>query len=55
MIYHNGGIYLDTDVELIKSLDSLLTLGCFVTADETGINTGLGFGASKNHQTIKKC
>lgn len=55
IIYHNGGIYLDTDVELIKSLDSLLTLGCFVAADETGINTGMGFGASKNHQTIKKC
>lgn len=23
-IYHEGGIYLDTDVELYKSLDSLL-------------------------------
>lgn len=52
IIYRYGGIYLDTDVEIIKSLDPLLGLNCFVAADEAGINTGLGFGACKNHPTI---
>lgn len=53
IIYHYGGIYLDTDVELLKSLDPLLTHECFVSADEAGINTGLGFGSFKKHQAIK--
>lgn len=53
IIYNYGGLYLDTDVELIKNLDPLLELDCFVAADNTGINTGLGFGADKNNQTIK--
>lgn len=30
IIYENGGIYLDTDVEVIKSLDELLSFQCFL-------------------------
>jgi len=55
IIYNNGGIYLDTDVELIKSLDC--TLNCdlfFATEDNKNINTGLGFGAKSGNETIKK-
>lgn len=53
IVYKYGGFYLDTDVELIKSLDDL----CFESAYmgfEKGrlVNTGLGFGAEKNNPVI---
>lgn len=54
IIYNEGGFYLDTDVELLKSLDGLTSLQGFVACDEYGINTGVGFGAQKHHPTIKK-
>ena len=54
IIYEEGGIYLDTDVELIKSLDDLLKEKCFLAAEKTGyINTGLGFGAEKKNEIVK--
>ena len=53
IIYENGGIYLDTDVELIKSLDPLLTLCGYAGFQRDGyIATGLGFGAEKGNQLI---
>ena len=55
IIYDEGGIYLDTDVELIKSLDDLLEEKCFLTTETTGyVNTGLGFGAEKGNEIIKE-
>jgi len=53
IIYHEGGFYLDTDVELVRSLDGLRDYPCFVAADGSGINTGLGFGAEKGHPVVK--
>ena len=47
IIYHHGGIYLDTDVELIECLDSFLYNNSFFGTDGKYINTGLGFGAEK--------
>lgn len=46
IIYENGGIYMDTDVELKKPLDDLLRYDAYF-GFECGktINTGLGFGA----------
>ena len=53
IIYDNGGIYLDTDVELIKPIDKLLENGAFMGFDEKGIvATGLGFGAEKANKII---
>lgn len=50
VVYDNGGIYLDTDVELKKNLDNLLKYDAyFGFEDGTYINTGLGFGAVKGH------
>jgi hypothetical protein len=47
IIHDHGGVYLDTDVELLKSLDNLLQAGGFMGFDEKGIvATGLGFGAA---------
>lgn len=55
IIYNYGGIYLDTDVELIKPLDDLLYERGFAgyLPDER-INTGLGFGAIKGLPIIKQ-
>lgn len=53
IIKNEGGIYLDTDVELLKNIDSLLKYPAFMameTADR--VATGLGFGATKNHPFI---
>jgi hypothetical protein len=53
VIYDNGGIYLDTDVELIKPIDTLLDNKGFMGFDEKGIvATGLGLGAEKGNEII---
>ena len=55
VVYDFGGIYMDTDVELIKSLDSLLGYSAYFgfETNET-INTGLGFGAVKGLPLLKE-
>lgn len=54
VVYNFGGIYLDTDVKLIKSLDGLLENKVFFALEEGDyINTGLGFGAQKNNYIVK--
>lgn len=56
IIYENGGIYLDTDVELLKSLDPLLINEAYIGIQQPGrlCTTGLGFGAEKNNHVIGK-
>lgn len=54
VIYHYGGIYLDTDVELLKSMDSFRKDEAFFAFEnDTYIATGLGFGAEQGHPVIK--
>ena len=46
VVYDYGGVYMDTDVELKKGLDSLLThQAYFGFEDGVHIATGLGFGS----------
>jgi len=53
IIYENGGIYLDTDVELLKPLDDLFVYNAyFGFEDKKHINTGLGFGAAKGIELL---
>jgi len=53
LLYSFGGIYLDTDVELIKPLDNLLFLNGFVGTEKWGIvNVGGGSGAVPGHPMI---
>lgn len=53
VIYEYGGIYLDTDVELIKSLDSLLDNKIYFGFERLPrIATGLGFGAEKGLELL---
>ncbi len=55
VIYDNGGIYLDTDVEIRKSFDDLLQNKAFMGIESTGgINTGSGYGAEKGLPLIKE-
>lgn len=49
IIYTHGGIYLDTDVEIIKSLDLLLQNEMFVGLENNYVALGLGFGGTKGN------
>lgn len=54
IIYENGGIYFDTDVEVLKSFDELMSQEYFLGLEEPDkINTGIGFGAVKGCPVIK--
>ena len=46
---------MDTDVELKKNLDFLLSHECYFAIQQEGkyINTGLGFGAIPRHDAVK--
>ena len=51
IIYNEGGVYLDTDVELVSSLDRLLNDEMFCGFScNFQIAMGLGFGAIKEYQ-----
>lgn len=55
VVYQYGGIYLDTDVEVLKSFDSLLKLSAFAGFESKKlVALGLGFGARKGHPFIRK-
>ncbi len=56
IIYDNGGIYLDTDVEILRKPDFLLENQCYIGIQQPHFlcNTGLGFGAEKSSNVIKK-
>ena len=54
IIYRYGGIYLDTDVEIVKSFDELLKYEGFLGFETNEyINLGQGFGAESNNSVIK--
>ena len=53
IIAKHGGVYLDTDVELLAPIDDLLDSGAFyIFETERHIATGLGFGAEAGHPTV---
>ena len=70
IMYKYGGIYFDTDVEVIRPMDDIIAKGCFMgfEVDPDGENTpgkyaprfcfavnpGVGFGLEKGHPFIKK-
>ena len=54
MLYEYGGIYLDTDVELVRPLDELLELPGFMGFQTNNeVATGLGFGARKGNSVVQ--
>lgn len=55
ILYQHGGIYMDTDVKLLKPLDELLNQKGFVGVEKWGnINSGGGIGAVPHHPMIRE-
>ncbi|MBR4323223.1 glycosyltransferase [Treponema sp.] len=55
ILYQYGGIYFDTDVEVIKSLDKLLENGSFLALEAPGaINAGLGMASPAETEIFKE-
>ena len=53
VLYDRGGIYLDTDVELIKPLDKLIEDTGYMGFDDYGVvSTGLGFACEKGNALV---
>lgn len=53
VLYDNGGVYLDTDVELIKPIDELIEVQGFMGLDDRGVvSTGLGFACEKGNELV---
>lgn len=62
ILYNYGGLYFDTDVELVHSLDDITRRGAFIGIEKSlatternpsgwvGINPGLGIGAEKGNK-----
>lgn len=57
IILNHGGIYLDTDVQVIRSLDELLAYDAYFGMEQAGagvnINLGHGFGAIPGHPIVR--
>ncbi len=54
VIYHEGGIYLDTDVLILDNFDKFLHHDAFVGFENKDHPFTAVFGAKKNHPFIKK-
>ena len=53
VLYEEGGIYLDTDVELLKPLDDLIEESGYMGFDDQGLlSTGLGFACEKGNELV---
>ncbi|MCM1182620.1 MAG: hypothetical protein NC337_04510 [Roseburia sp.] len=54
ILYHEGGIYFDTDVEVIAPFDDMLVWDLFCGFERTNyIAWGLGVGAVQGHMILK--
>lgn len=54
IIYSQGGIYMDTDVEVIRPLDEMLECKGYMGFEEGNfVNGGIGFGAEAGNPIIK--
>jgi mannosyltransferase OCH1-like enzyme len=59
VLYREGGIYLDTDVEVIRSFNPLLAHKCFLgfqqQEEQTDWVNGAVLGAQAGHPFLKRC
>ena len=55
VLYENGGIYLDTDMLVLKSFDNLLINKCFFGAESSRFISAGIIGAEKKCFFIKEC
>lgn len=55
ILYNEGGIYFDTDVEVIKPFDSIIKQGAFAGIESAGaLATGLGIASSAANDIFKE-
>lgn len=55
IVYNQGGIYLDTDIKILKKLDELLYQRNFFISDcSFQVNLGAGFGAKAGEPILKE-
>lgn len=57
ILYHHGGVYFDTDVEVIKPMDDILAAGAFMGCEQDSpitVNPGLGIAATAQMPIYKK-
>lgn len=55
ILFKEGGVYLDTDVKLIKSLNPLINEGAFMAFEQRGrVNTGIGFACEPGNRIIQE-
>lgn len=54
-LYEMGGIYLDSDVEVLRSFDDLLDQPYFIGAEKAGTPEAAIIGAEKGCDWIKQC
>lgn len=53
VLYEQGGVYFDTDVELIKPIDKLIEENGYMGFDDNGVvSTGLGFACEKGNEAV---
>lgn len=53
-LYNYGGIYLDTDVEVINNFDNFIQYKLFVGFEDTELVSTAVIGSKKNHNFIKE-
>lgn len=60
ILYHEGGIYFDTDVEVIKSFRDIISegpfMGCEINGNEENgiaVNPGLGIASDSGHEIYR--
>lgn len=61
ILYHYGGIYFDTDVEIIANMDDIIAKGPFMGIEKSAsldgkpmVNPGLGIGVEIRHPFFEK-
>lgn len=53
-LYNYGGVYLDSDVEVLKSYDNLLEMPYFIGMESAGFIEAATMGAEAHHPFFKK-
>jgi mannosyltransferase OCH1-like enzyme len=54
-LFHHGGVYLDSDVEMFRPLDSLLGVEAFAAYEDPGVVPDAVIGAREGHPAIWEC
>ena len=62
ILYENGGVYFDTDVEVIRNMDNLMQKGAWMAIEkhkntpevDDMVNPGLGFAVEPHNPIIKE-